>query len=135
VPWVPRVPWPAAAATTGWSNPWAARDPAIGFAIGFDRLAEIVAAGTPAPVRTPTCLSPRWAESCQNSFQWSTALGLKGIGAAMEYGDKSLKAQMKQANRLGAGQVLIVGTVNWRRERHVRNMADKSQREIPLRNR
>jgi histidyl-tRNA synthetase len=110
------------------------RVPAIGFAIGFDRLAEIVAAGTPAPVRTPDLFIAALGRSARKlAFTWSTALGLKGIGAAMEYGDKSLKAQMKQANRQGAGQVLIVGDSELASGAAVlRDMADKSQREIPL---
>jgi histidyl-tRNA synthetase len=108
--------------------------PAIGFAIGFDRLAEIVAAGTPAPVRTPDLfIAALGPQARKLAFTWSTALGLKGISAAMEYGDKSLKAQMKQANRQGAGQVLIMGESELASGTAVlRDMADKSQREIPL---
>ena len=110
------------------------RIPAIGFAIGFDRLAEIVAAGTPVPVRTPDLfIAALGLQARKLAFTWSTALGLKGIGAAMEYGDKSLKAQMKQANRQGAGRVLIVGESELASGTVVlRNMADKSQRELPI---
>jgi histidyl-tRNA synthetase len=110
------------------------RIPAIGFAIGFDRLAEIVAAGTPVPVRTPDLfIAALGLQARKLAFTWSTALGLKGIGAAMEYGDKSLKAQMKQANRQDAGQVLIVGESELASGTVVlRNMADKSQRELPI---
>jgi len=108
--------------------------PAIGFAIGFDRLAEIVSLNTPATVRTPDLFIAALGQPAKkHAFEWSTALGLKGIGAAMEYGDKSLKAQMKQANRFGVGQVLIVGESELETGTVVlRNMATKTQRDIPV---
>ncbi len=108
--------------------------PAIGFAIGFDRLAEVVSLSTPAAIRTPDLFIAALGEPAQKlAFEWSTALGLKGIGATMEYGNKSLKAQMKQANRLGAERVLIVGESELESGAVVlRNMATKTQREIPV---
>lgn len=108
--------------------------PAIGFAIGFDRLAEIVSASTPAAVRAPDLFIASLGEQAKTlAFEWSTVLGLKGIGASMEYGDKSLKAQMKQANRLGAKQVLIVGESELESGTVVlRDMATKTQRDISL---
>jgi len=108
--------------------------PAIGFAIGFDRLAEIVAAQSPVAASVPDLYIAALGEKAQKmAFAWSTALGVKKITAAMEYGRKSLKAQMKQANRQGAGRVLIVGESELESGRAVlRNMADKSQTEVPL---
>lgn len=108
--------------------------PAIGFAIGFDRLAEIFAATSPAAVRPPVLFIAALGETARaKAFQWATTLGTAGIGVAMEYGEKSLKAQMKQANRQGAGQVLIVGESELQAGKAVlRNMADKSQHELPM---
>jgi histidyl-tRNA synthetase len=108
--------------------------PAIGFAIGFDRLAEIVSLNTPAAVRTPDLFIAALGKPAQKiAFEWATALGLRGIGAAMEYGDKSLKAQMKQANRMGAGRVLIVGESELASGAVVlRDMASQTQRELPV---
>lgn len=108
--------------------------PAIGFAIGFDRLAEIVSLNTPAAVRTPDLFIAALGEAARNlAFEWSTALGIKGICASMEYGDKSLKAQMKQANRLGAGRVLIVGESELKSGAAVlRDMASKTQVDVPV---
>ncbi|BBO74650.1 histidine--tRNA ligase [Desulfosarcina widdelii] len=108
--------------------------PAIGFAIGFDRLAEIVAATSPVAVRPPQLFIAALGETARaKAFQWATTLGTAGIGIAMEYGEKSLKAQMKQANRQGAGQVLIVGESELQAGNAVlRNMADKTQVEIPI---
>lgn len=108
--------------------------PAIGFAIGFDRLAEIVSATTPLAPRRPDLFIAALGEPAKRrAFQWSTELGRNGITAVMEYGDKSLKAQMKQANRMGAGRVLIVGDGELAAGTVVmRDMAAQTQREIPV---
>jgi histidyl-tRNA synthetase len=51
----------------------------------------------------------------------------------MDYGDKSLKAQMKSANRLGVERVLIVGDSELESGSVVlRDMTSKSQSEIPV---
>ena len=108
--------------------------PAIGFAIGFDRLAEIVSAGTPTAVRSLDLFVASLGEPAKTlAFEWSAALGLKGIKVGMEYGEKSLKAQMKQAHRLGAKQVLIVGQSELASGNVVlRDMSTKNQRNVPL---
>lgn len=108
--------------------------PAIGFAIGFDRLAEIVSLSTPAPVRPPALFIAALGEPARKlAFEWSTALGLAGIGVSMEYADKSLKAQMKQANRVGAQRVLIVGESELASQTAVlRDMTTQTQSELPV---
>ena len=108
--------------------------PAIGFAIGFDRLAEIVAAQAPVAIKPPDLFIAALGDQAQKmAFEWSTALGVAGITAFMEYGRKSLKAQMKQANRQEARRVLIVGESEIASGQAVlRNMADQSQVEIPI---
>ena len=108
--------------------------PAIGFAIGFDRLAEIIAATNLNWVKGPDLFIAALGDAArQKAFEWSTTLGCEGIGVSMVYEQKSLKAQMKQANRMNAGQVLIIGDSELAAGQAVlRNMADKSQREIPI---
>ena len=49
-------------------------------------------------------------------------------------GDKSLKAQLRQANALGVGRVVIVGEEEAARDTVVlRDMASGQQREVPSR--
>ena len=51
----------------------------------------------------------------------------------MDYENKSLKSQMKRANRLDAGRVLIVGESELASGSVVlRDMADKTQRDLPV---
>jgi histidyl-tRNA synthetase len=60
--------------------------PAIGFAIGFDRLAEIVAAGGQVSTRSPALFIAALGEAArQRAFEWSTALGTNGVGVCMDY--------------------------------------------------
>jgi histidyl-tRNA synthetase len=109
--------------------------PAIGFAIGFDRLAEIVSLKTPAAIRTADLFIAALGKPARKiAFSWSTALGLRGYRAPpWNMLTKALKAQMKRANRLGAGRVLIVGESEMKSGTVVlRDMATKTQQEIPL---
>ncbi len=108
--------------------------PAIGFAIGFDRLAEILGQQAPSMVRLPDLFIAALGDAAQQrAFEWCTALGLKGFGTAMDYEGKSLKAQMKRANRMAVGRVLIVGDSELAAGMALlRNMATKTQQEIPV---
>ena len=108
--------------------------PATGFAIGFDRLAELVALNTPQPVQQlDLFLAALGAKSQTLAFEWICKLGLDGIRAEMDLGDKSLKSQMKRADRLGAPYVLIVGENELEAgEASLRNMQTKEQVSINL---
>lgn len=108
--------------------------PATGFAIGFDRLAEIAGLKPADFEKSPDVFIAALGPECQaNAFQWSCALGVQGITADMDMEDRSLKSQMKRANRMGADYVLIYGE-NERKEgvAVLRNMATKEQTSIPL---
>jgi len=60
-------------------------------------------------------------------------LHLEGLRAEFDYEGKSLKSQMRRADKLKASNVLILGGDEMKRGKAVlRNMADKSQEEIPM---
>ena len=108
--------------------------PATGFAIGFDRLAELVAAGGKDLEKAPDLfIAALGGESCQLAFRWICQLGLAGVRAEMEYGNKSLKSQMKRANRLKAQRVLIVGENELASGvATLRDMDTRNQQQVPL---
>jgi histidyl-tRNA synthetase len=110
--------------------------PATGFAIGFDRLAELVALIAPEPIQQPDLfVAALGAKSQTLAFEWICKLGLNGIRVEMDLSDKSLKSQMKRANRLGAPYVLIVGDNELEAgEAALRNMATKEQISIAIDN-
>ncbi|MEA1946024.1 MAG: histidine--tRNA ligase, partial [Thermodesulfobacteriota bacterium] len=108
--------------------------PATGFAIGFDRLAEITGLNRNDFIKTPDIyLAALGEKSLSLAFEWKSALCLEGIKTEMDFGDKSLKSQMKRADRLGAKHVLIVGDNEIKQGSVIlRNMSTKEQASIPI---
>jgi histidyl-tRNA synthetase len=108
--------------------------PATGFAIGFDRLAEISGLKPADFCRKPDVFVAALGEKSQSlAFEWICQLGLIGIGAEMDFSDKSLKSQMKRADRLGASYVLILGDKELEEGAAiVRNMQNREQVSISL---
>ncbi|MBU4186056.1 MAG: histidine--tRNA ligase [Proteobacteria bacterium] len=110
--------------------------PAIGFAIGIDRLAEITGLRNKDFTQKPDIYIAALGEkSLPLAFGWSCNFGLEGIRCEMDFSNRSLKSQMKRADRLKASHVLIVGN-NELEEGAVilRNMTTKKQISIPIEN-
>jgi histidyl-tRNA synthetase len=108
--------------------------PATGFAIGFDRLTELVGLNAPDLIKKPDVfLAALGSKSQTLAFEWMCALGSDGIMAEMDLGNKSLKSQMKRADRLGAANVLIVGDNELKEGTAIlRNMETKEQVAVAL---
>ena len=108
--------------------------PGTGFAIGFDRLAEISGLKTSEFERKPDIFIAALGKRSQSlAFEWICQLGLTGIGAEMDFSDKSLKSQMKRADRLGSSYVLILGDKELAEGAAIlRNMATKEQVSLPI---
>ncbi len=108
--------------------------PATGFAIGFDRLAEVSGLKPEDFVRKPDIyLAALGAQSRTAAFRWACSLGDAGVQADMDFSDRSLKSQMKRADRLGAPYVLIVGDKELQQGSAVlRNMQTKDQESIGI---
>ena len=108
--------------------------PATGFAIGFDRLAEIVGlqAGDYRP-RPDLFLAALGERSRSLAFDWCCRLGREGVRVEMEFGDKSLKSLMKSADRLGAPYVLMIGDKELGEKiALLRDMRTKEQVAVPF---
>jgi histidyl-tRNA synthetase len=110
--------------------------PATGFAIGFDRLTELVGLNAAELIKKPDIfLAALGPKSRTVAFECICALGLEGVRAEMDFSDKSLKSQMKQADRLGTSYVLILGENELKQgEAILRDMATKEQVRISLDN-
>jgi histidyl-tRNA synthetase len=108
--------------------------PATGFAIGFDRLAEIVAQSGESHAAAPDLyVAALGKPALPVAFEWISRLSAAGIPAEMDFAGRSLKSQMKRADRLGAAYVLIVGDAELEKEIAIlRNMTTKAQEEIPF---
>lgn len=108
--------------------------PAIGFAIGIDRLVEIVALNKEELVKKPDVfIAALGEESMNRAFEWICGLNLEGIRADMDFSGKNLKRLMKRADKLGAEYVLIVGENELEEGSAIlRNMRTKDQTVVPI---
>ncbi len=109
-------------------------DPAIGFAIGVERVIELVEElRAPRDEGPDLFLAPLGKEAEDKAFIWLQELRKGGLKCAMEYRSLGLKAQMRHADRLGARKVLIVGEDELVKGRGIlRDMFTKEQGEISL---
>ena len=110
--------------------------PATGFAVGFDRLAELAALNASVPIQKPDLfVAALGAKSQTRAFEWMCKLGLESIRVEMDFSDNSLKSQMKRADRLGASYVMILGDNELQEGTAIlRNMENKEQISVPLDN-
>jgi histidyl-tRNA synthetase len=109
--------------------------PAIGFAIGFDRLVSIFLIDNKKDfTRRPGLFIAALGEKGRAmAFDWLCTFFKNGICAEMDYEDRSLKSQMNRANKLGARYVLILGENEISTGSCIlRNMNTKEQKEILL---
>ena len=106
--------------------------PGIGFAIGMERLLLIVPEehrGGPASV----FIAALGNEQQQEAFRLRYQLNRAGVRAMMDYEGRSLKTQMRRADKFGARYVLILGEDELRAGKAIlRDMVDGRQEEVPL---
>ena len=107
--------------------------PAIGFAVGTDRLAELILSRQEPGVRRPAVFFAAMGEAAwRKSFKWACALSDQGIRVEIDYSDRSLKALMRRADRLRAKYVLIVGDRELAENTaNLRHMASSRQLTVP----
>ncbi len=85
--------------------------PAIGFAIGFDRLVEVMEqiGEDLSDSDLDLFIISLGDTAMKKGYLWVCELNQAGIKTEMDYRGKSLKALMKRANKFNARYVLIVG--------------------------
>lgn len=108
--------------------------PAIGFACGMERI--LLAVEKEGKVRVQKqhfdCYIVTMDETTEvKGFLLLNELRKKGLICEKDYLNRSLKAQMKDANRLGAEFVIILGSEELRKnEVTLRRMSDSSQKRV-----
>ena len=110
--------------------------PGIGFAIGMER---VLLAMEQQGLLDAGKENPQVYIACQGhdaqtvGFQLAVALRSRGVTVDMDVMDRSLKAQMKAANRCGAKFTVLLGENELTNQRMIlRNMTEASQLEIDL---
>jgi histidyl-tRNA synthetase len=109
-------------------------EPGIGFAVGVDRLMELLAGHAEDFERRPHIFVAAIGEAAQDmAFEWVQGLRLQGIRTEMDFENRSLKSQMRRADKLGTSYVIIVGDRELDEGVAVfRNMATKEQEKVVL---
>jgi len=107
--------------------------PGIGFAIGLERLVLMKGDEKVAPVSPQLFIAAIGNEASDRAFVLMSQLQTAGIRAEMDYLGKSLKAQMRRANKLNAAFTLILGEDELKSgQAQLKNMADSSQSTVDL---
>ncbi|MCM8820772.1 MAG: histidine--tRNA ligase [Candidatus Omnitrophica bacterium] len=107
--------------------------PAVGFAIGIERLISLVEY---SPSQTPffyfACIGK---EAKSQGAIMINELRKEGITVETDYGEESLSSHLKTANRAGANWCIIIGENEIKREEFiVKDMSSGSQITIPFNN-
>jgi histidyl-tRNA synthetase len=109
--------------------------PGIGFAIGMERLVALLPKEREFIQYPHLFVAALGGETIKEAYRIINQLHLEGIRAELDYEGKSLKSQMRRADKFKARYVLILGEEEMKRGRAVlRNMETKSQEELPLQN-
>ena len=108
--------------------------PAIGFAIGIERIIlNLKAQAVPIPsLPGPRVFIAYQGSAARNeTARLAAYLRQKGIGVIMATGDRSLKAQLRQANNLGLPYAVIIGEEELRTgTASLRDMATAEQKMV-----
>lgn len=108
--------------------------PAIGFAIGMERLATLLKERTEVKIPTPAVFIATLGKEAEiEGLKVAEEIRNKGFWVEPNYGGASLKSQLRKADRLGAEFALIIGEnelkagkVQWK------NLKTKEQGEVEI---
>ena len=110
--------------------------PAVGFATGLERLLLALESQNllPDKNRSVDAYVVALGETAQaEGFKLLNSLRQQGLSAAMDFAGRSMKAQMKQANKLGAKYSVILGEDEIAEGVvMLRSMEDSSQAKVPM---
>jgi len=107
--------------------------PGIGFAMGLERLVLLKSGAAATASRPALFLAALGAEPARQAFLLMAQLQRLGLHVEMDYEGKSLKSQLRRADKLRARFVLILGEEELSRQSApLRDMDTSSQEEVPL---
>ena len=107
--------------------------PAIGFAIGVDRLLEVLPRDLGQGNEFKVFLAALGDAAREKAFDLLRELRQQGVPAEMDFEGRSLKAQMSLADRLGAAYVVILGDRELETGQvQMRRMATGEQEQVSL---
>lgn len=112
--------------------------PAVGFAAGLERVLLALESQNLLPksdIKTEVFVVALGDDAKISAFKLLEKLRNAGIKAAMDYAGRSMKAQMKQANKFNAPYVIIIGEDEIKNNTvQLKNMANSEQDSVSLDN-
>ncbi|MBR2024127.1 MAG: histidine--tRNA ligase [Clostridia bacterium] len=112
--------------------------PAVGFAAGIERLLIVMEQSgveIPNPDKPTVYLAGMDEQSRNKAFTLATALRQKGVLAEIDHMSRSIKAQFKYADKIGAKYVAVIGESELLEgAMNVKNMADSSSEKVSFDN-
>ncbi len=107
--------------------------PAIGFAIGVERVVLLLTEKKSFSRHPEVFLATLGKKAQQRGFPLAQEFRDHGLWAEFDYEGKSLKSQMRKADKMKSRYVIILGEEELKKNRVIlRNMATKDQEEVPL---
>ncbi|MCW9049344.1 MAG: histidine--tRNA ligase [Deltaproteobacteria bacterium] len=107
--------------------------PGIGFAIGLERLVLMKGEQRATPGVPMLFIAAMGTEAIDRAFSLMSQLQVNGIRTEMDYQGKSLKAQMRRANKLNAVFTLILGAEEMASgQAQLKNMSNSTQELVTL---
>jgi histidyl-tRNA synthetase len=107
--------------------------PAVGFAVGLERVALLLPDSTLPPPDRTVYVAAFGQQGLAAGLRLLEELRAAGIPADRDSRAATLKAHLKQADRLGASHAVIIGDDEATKGRFIlRNMTTKEQEELPL---
>jgi histidyl-tRNA synthetase len=109
--------------------------PGLGFALGFERTLlamEAVGAAVASPARADVYVARVDDDAAAATFGLVSTLRDAGVAAECDHQGRSLKSQLKQADKLGVGAVIFVGPkLASDGVFEVKHMGESSQADVP----
>jgi len=107
--------------------------PGIGFAIGLERLVLMLDKEAVSVTVPELFIAVLGDPAAERAFVLMSQLQARGVRTEMDFQGKSLKAQMRRADKLGAVHTLIVGDEELRSgQAQLKKMADGTQTSVRL---
>lgn len=105
----------------------------IGFAVGLERLLACLPDAEAKIHKTDLFIASLGKRAQRIAFKLACDLRQKGISVAMDYSDRSLKSQMKRADKINCSYTLILGDKEIDENKiELRNMSNKQQQTLPM---
>lgn len=105
----------------------------IGFAIGLERLASLIGERMDKPDGPLLYMAALGTRAVEKAFPICNRLRMGGVRVELDYSGRSLKSQMKKADRMGCAYTMILGDKEVDENRALlRDMRASTQEEIHL---